>query len=87
MCTGYVKLISGSACDLKMAARYVRHLTEPAFGNCFAIFSRQSLLHAHALHAVVPETMPRAVSLRKSGSVCVLCAAALCECDRGGRGR
>ncbi|KAF3693896.1 Protocadherin alpha-C2 [Channa argus] len=47
--------------------------------------TENSLLHAQALHAVVPKTMPGAVSLRKSGSVCVLYAAALCECDRGGR--
>lgn len=58
----YVKLISGSACDLKMAARYVRHRNEPAFGSCLAPFPIQPLLHAQTIHTVVRETMPGAVS-------------------------
>lgn len=61
---------------------------KPALGCCVHIPPPliQST-HAQALHTVFPETMPGAASLRKSGSVCVLYAAALSECGRGGRGR
>lgn len=73
-----MRLLSGSACDLNMAARYVRHLTEPVFGQCVAFCPTKSLLYAQAVDAVFPKTMPEAVSLRKSSSV--LYAAVLCGC-------
>lgn len=80
LCVCRVLLRSGSACDLKMAACYMRHLSEPMFGLTASSVMR-SLLHAQALRTVVPETMPGAVSLRRSASVCVLYAAALCGWD------
>lgn len=62
---GCVKLIllNGSARGLKMAARYIRHLNEPVWYVPASLSDTGSaILYVQAIHTVVPETMPRAVS-------------------------
>lgn len=78
---GHEKLLSGSECDLKMAARYVRHLNDPVFGCSLALF-RCSLSCIHKLSTLWFLKQCLELSLRKSGSVCALWMWA-----KGGRGR
>lgn len=65
---GHEKLLSGSECDLKMA---VRHLNYPVFGCSLAVF-RCSLSCIHKLSTLWFLKQCLELSLRKSGSVCVL---------------
>lgn len=65
----HVRFLSGSACELKMAARCMRHLNESVLGGCLAFLCLCCMPHLPILWFL---KQCLKLSLRFSGPVCVL---------------
>lgn len=65
----HVRLLSGSACELKMAARCMRHLNESVLGGCLAFLCLCCMRHLHILWSL---KQCLELTLRLSGPECVL---------------